>query len=56
MVGDCLLFIMGKSTKAAENINQNYSEEWSSPTMGFFQQPKSALPVVGGLKAPLWKH
>lgn len=52
MVWKYLLCIMGKSTKVVENVNQNYSEEWNSHIHGVLLAAKSALAVMGGMKAP----
>lgn len=47
MVWDSLLSKMGKSMKVAENINQNYSEEWRSHIHGILSAAKEGFGCSG---------
>lgn len=47
MVRDYLLSIIGKSMKVVGNINQNYSEEWSSHIHGILSAAKEGFGCSG---------
>lgn len=47
MVRDYMLSIMGESMKAVGNINQNYSEEWSSHIHGILSAAKEGFGCSG---------
>lgn len=56
MVRDYMLSIMGESMKVVGNINQNYSEEWSSHIHGILSAAKEGFGCSGRAESTLWKH
>lgn len=51
-----LLFILGKSTKVIENVNQNYSEEWSSHIQGFLSAATECSSCSGRAEGTPMEH